>query len=179
MEFIKSIDHGCTEIYSYSFLNKNPDTYNFFINAINAIPKTEIVELALEDSNEVAKSKKRIYPIDIVFPMYNIEKCIIDKKTDLLHISVQYKKKAIEMIVNTKRFMLSMCMVKEDKHTLEEFAQMLEFAMRHAPKRGYWIKLTPHSEAVCSTCRKAPKHIFGELFSYCPHCGSQNERKDI
>ena len=37
MEFIKSIDHGCTEIYSYSFLYKNPDTYNFFINAINTM----------------------------------------------------------------------------------------------------------------------------------------------
>jgi hypothetical protein len=124
-------------------------------------------------------NKNNVYEVPLVFHMENIEKSIDTYNADLIHISIEYKGKPIEMIVNIARFLVSICMAKEDKGMLEMFGDLLVFAMSNTSKHGYWIKLTPHSEAVCSVCMKSPKHIFGELFSYCPHCGSQNVRKDI
>lgn len=178
MQFIKSTSRGSTEIFSYTFQTKNQEVCNDFINSLSYIPNVVITDIALEHSGDSLKDKKAFYTVPVELPMQHINDLINKYNADLLHISLDYEGKAIEIIIQAGRLVMSMCMVSENNTTLSVFSKLMEFAMSHMPKRGEWIKPSPYSDLICSVCRKPPKHVFGEVFNYCPHCGAQNERKD-
>ena len=177
MQPFKIVKNSCVEIRSYVFNTKDASTYNAFLNTLGAIDNLVVSRITLENSKDEIDDKRNVQDLPLVFPFTNIGEEINKYGADVMHISVEYNSKPIELIVTLSRFVVSICMAKEDGGMLEMFGSLLMFAMRYTDKHGWWIKLTPHSEAVCSVCMKAPKHIFGELFSYCPHCGSKNQKK--
>jgi hypothetical protein len=178
MQLLKSISNTCTTIHSYAFELRYADTYTVFLNTLATLKDVSITEIKIENSNDAIFDKRKTRIVELVFPMENINDLIEEYNADLLHVSLEYKNKIVEMIVNLRRYTVSIGITREDAALLQEFATVLTIAMQYAPRTGWWIKPTPYCDPICSICRKPPKHVFGEVFEYCPHCGAKNKRKE-